>query len=149
MLVATFMAFIIILISGILQTMTISKLMAHRSQKNNRVAAGTNVTRLANPSTIGGGTNKMNNQKVSKIKASIEVKMVINSLILYILMILIAISWVLGAYGIGRDWAFDSLYLHLYSADFFNLINPLLLVLLSDTVRKMFMRFLQCQKYHI
>ena len=119
--------------------------MAHKSRSKVQ-AIGTNASRLAHSNVETGRTKQ---QIISKIKSSIEVKMVINSLILYILMIIIATTWVLGAYNIGSQWTFSPLQMHFISTDIFNLINPLLLIILSGTVRKMFIKFFKCQKYSL
>lgn len=105
-----------------------------------RVGAQTNPTSQV--------TSKNDNisKRQKKAKKKIESKLFLNSLVLFLLMTLKTIAYLMAIFQISF-WNITSGTLYNYSADIFSLINPFLLLFISDAVRKMFGQFLKCQKY--
>lgn len=91
---------------------------------------------------------RSSNERKSQIKRKIESRLFINSLVLFILMTIKTISYVMSVLQL-EIFGVDCLTLYTYSADIFTLINPFLLLFVSDIVREMFLLFLTGKKYQL
>ena len=135
-----------LVVSGLLQLSTTSKLFERA--KLSQMEAGT--TQMKSTGWPVSTMNSVANRKVlKKITSRVEYKMVLNSLILFLFMAVIAFTYLLFSFRIGFDWPLSIYYIHCYCGDFFSLINPILLIALSGTIRTMLTNALKCRKYKV
>lgn len=110
-----------------------------------RVRVGSDPTTGMNAATTNGHPGK---KALSKVRANVEYKMIINSFMLFILMSIITITYFFFSFDLAGDLMVNY-FLNCISIDMFTLINPLFLFALSSSVRKMFFLFLKGQKYSL
>lgn len=143
-----------VILSGILQLCTVLKLFKTGRKSIEKAMATTKQMHTSMPTTaitaVGTKTTgAATKREMTKIKGRVEYKMVLNSMILFILMSFIAITFFLFSFGIGFNWPLSAYFIHTYICDLFTLINPLLLYALSGTVRSMLWKFIHCRLYSL
>ena len=85
---------------------------------------------------------------LSSISKRVEVRMSINSLILVLIMTIKTVSYAQLAFRFDIFGISGNL-MQYVSADIFSMINPLLLLAVSATVRSMLAQFVRGRKFHV
>jgi hypothetical protein len=88
-----------------------------------------------------------NQKKLSKIKASVELKLFINSLVIFLVMVVKASLFMRGSYGLDDLFNISFTTLNYYVSDLFSLSSPFILVCTSDIARSAMFSALKGKRY--
>ena len=88
-----------------------------------------------------------NQNKVSKIKASVELKLFINSLVIFVVMVVKASLFMRGSYGLDDLFEIPFYSFNLYMSDLFSLSSPIVLVCTSNIARSAMLSALKQKRY--
>jgi cation transport ATPase len=87
-------------------------------------------------------------KRLSKIKANVEIKMFINTIIIFLAMSIRAFAFIRSNIGLNDFYGISSYTFNMFSTDFFSLCSPIVLVASSDIVRSAMWSALKFKRFN-